>query len=154
MLGAHPHSWVYKPPQTARKHSPTHNHTHQHNSGQPTKHNQLQPINMFSTLFTVLPLIALVSASPLTKRYHGVVIQSARDGECISPDVGSAFYVEDGTPVVSKACDQALRWDISPGSGSVMLHGNNKFALDAGSQPGNNGALKVWTSYPGLYQQK
>jgi len=106
---------------------------------------------LFQVLTLLLPL--LVSASPLSKRYHGVLIQSQRDNQCLSPDAISAKYVSDGTPVISMSCDHALAWDISPGSGSVVLHGNNGFALDAGSQPGNNGGLKVWTSYPGLYQQ-
>jgi hypothetical protein len=106
-----------------------------------------------TVLLTLLPFLALTSASPLSKRYHGVVIQAGRDGLCISPDVSSASLVTDGTPVVAKACSEALSWDIAPGSGSVVLHGNNGFALDAGSAPGNNQGLKVWTSYPGLYQQ-
>jgi hypothetical protein len=50
-------------------------------------------------------------------------------------------------------CEHALAWDISPGSGSVVLTANKGFALDAGSEPGDNGGLTIWSSSPGLYQQ-
>jgi hypothetical protein len=49
-------------------------------------------------------------------------------------------------------CGAAAGWDISPGSGSVILTGTS-FAMDAGV-PGNNGLLKVcqavgpWTFRP------
>ncbi|WWC88964.1 uncharacterized protein L201_003879 [Kwoniella dendrophila CBS 6074] len=99
----------------------------------------------------ILPLLALTEASPLHRRFTSATIVSGRDGRCLgvanTPGVGSA--------VQSVACNAAgynVRWDINPGSGSVILSGTG-LALDAGSNPGNNGALKVWTSYPGLYQQ-
>jgi hypothetical protein len=38
-------------------------------------------------------------------------------------------------------CGAAAGWNISPGSGSVVLSGTG-FAMDAGV-PGNNGLLKV-----------
>ncbi|WWC62264.1 uncharacterized protein I303_104860 [Kwoniella dejecticola CBS 10117] len=99
----------------------------------------------------VLPLLALVDASPVNKRFTSAKIVSGRDGKCLGvqspPGVGSA--------VVSVSCagtNYFTNWDINPGSGSVILSGTG-LALDAGTNPGNNGALKVWTSYPGLYQQ-
>lgn len=99
-----------------------------------------------------LPLLALTAAaSPITKRYTGVQIVSGRNGNCLvaapKTGVGSAVYTE---PCGSSVAAQL--WDINPGSGSVLLTQSN-LALDAGSNPGNFGALKVWTSYPGLYQQ-
>jgi hypothetical protein len=96
----------------------------------------------------LLFLIPLTVATPI-KRYSGVRIQAARDGLCLS--VAGNFA--DGTAVVSQTCEGATLWDINPGSGSVLVHASPGFALDAGSNPGNNGALKIWTSYPGLYQQ-
>ncbi|WVW84306.1 hypothetical protein I302_106340 [Kwoniella bestiolae CBS 10118] len=103
-----------------------------------------------SLLLVILPLLALISASPV-RRYTSAQIVSGRDGQCLGvlspPGVGS--------PVVSVSCagtNYFTRWDINPGSGSVILSGTG-LALDAGSNPGNNGALKVWTSYPTLYQQ-
>ncbi|WRT63113.1 uncharacterized protein IL334_000016 [Kwoniella shivajii] len=101
----------------------------------------------------LLPLLALpwVSASPVqhTKRYSGVKIQSYRNRKCLSP-IGTAG---DGMQVTTVACAQAKTWDINPGSGSVLLHENNKFALDAGTGRDNNEIVKLWTSYPTLFQQ-
>jgi len=99
----------------------------------------------------LLPFLALSTANPINKRYSGVQIQSGRDGLCLAaaPKTGV------GSPVSTIDCGSTVYptlWDINPGSGSVLLHGTD-LALDAGSNPGNNGLLKVWTSYPGLYQQ-
>ncbi|OCF33770.1 hypothetical protein I316_04482 [Kwoniella heveanensis BCC8398] len=99
----------------------------------------------------------LISASPtpatkthLSKRYTGVRIQSYRDGTCLTP-YGPRLY--DGIQVRTTQCQYAPRWDISPGSGSVLLHENNNYALDAGTGRDNNEIVKMWTSYPGLFQQ-
>jgi hypothetical protein len=80
----------------------------------------------------------------LSKRYTGVLIKANRDGLCISVDGGNqkAVYA-DGTAVVSIPCSAATTWDINPGSGSVLVSGHNGFALDAGTNPTNNGPLKV-----------
>lgn len=88
---------------------------------------------------TLLPLLALVSAAPFTKRYTGAKIQSGRDGKCLSPNSNDN---SNGVPVVTVNCDQAKTWDINPGSGSVILHGTN-FALDAGTGSDNNEGVKV-----------
>lgn len=49
-------------------------------------------------------------------------------------------------------CSNSVRWDISPGSGSVIVSGT-QLALDAGEVSGNGQPLKIWTSFPGLSQQ-
>lgn len=101
-------------------------------------------------LLALLPLLLTAEAAP-TKRFNRVQIVSGRDGKCL----GAATKPYVGAPVASVDCvntGYATYWDINPGSGSVILSGTD-LALDAGSTPGNNGALKVWTSYPGLYQQ-
>lgn len=109
---------------------------------------------MFNKLILLLPLLAGISASPINKRATGQLISAGRDGLCLSVQGGSGAALGAGLAVESIACDQASLWDISPGSGSVLVSGSNgAFALDAGSNPGNNQALKIWTSYPGLYQQ-
>ncbi|OCF74451.1 hypothetical protein I204_04826 [Kwoniella mangroviensis CBS 8886] len=103
-----------------------------------------------SLMLVVLPLLAVVSASPV-RRFTSAQIVAGRDGRCLG--VQSPAGV--GSAVSSVACTASgylTRWDINPGSGSVILSGTG-LALDAGSTPGNNGALKVWTSYPTLYQQ-
>jgi hypothetical protein len=108
---------------------------------------------LFTTsLIALIPLLSLTLASPI-KRATGMVIRDNADGLCITPDAISAFYVSDGTPVVTKPCEHALRWNISPGTGSVVLTGNDKFALDAGAESSNNGSLIVSTSIPGSYGQ-
>lgn len=103
----------------------------------------------------------------LEKRYTGVKIQANRDGQCLHVFARGGIY--NGIPVTSVDCTVAVTWNISPGSGSVILaqHAPD-FALDAGTNPTNGGKLKVsallrrtaggadaqlWTSYPGLPQQ-
>jgi hypothetical protein len=98
-------------------------------------------------LIALLPAFALavpnIKERDLSKRYSGVLIQANRDGRCLSVSGGPHAAFADGTSVVSLECSQATTWDISPGSGSVLAHNVPQFALDAGSTPGNNGALKV-----------
>lgn len=94
---------------------------------------------------------ALAAPASLSKRYSGVQIYAGRDGLCL----GAAPKTGVGSEVRSVSCSDsnwATKWDIDYGSGSVILTGTG-LALDAGSYPGNFGLLKVWTSYPGLYQQ-
>jgi hypothetical protein len=103
------------------------------------------------SLLGLLPALAL--AGPIQKRYSGVLIQANRDGMCLSVSGNQHAAYTDGSGVFSVDCSQATTWDLNPGSGSILAHNVPQFALDAGSNPGNNGALKIWTSYPGLYQQ-
>lgn len=103
------------------------------------------------SLLGLLPALAL--AGPIQKRYSGVLIQANRDGMCLSVSGNQHAAYTDGSGVYSVDCSQATTWDLNPGSGSILAHNVPQFALDAGSNPGNNGALKIWTSYPGLYQQ-
>jgi hypothetical protein len=49
------------------------------------------------------------------------------------------------------ATEPLQRFDFL-GNGLVQLTGSN-FCLDAGSNPANGIALKLWTCYPGLSQQ-
>lgn len=99
---------------------------------------------MFS-LLALLPLLAVVVASPV-KRANNQLIVSGRDQLCLSPQGGAAAVtagqVGNGTPLITMDCAQAAGWDISPGSGSVILTGTN-YAMDAGTTPGNNGLLKA-----------
>lgn len=102
---------------------------------------------MLSQLFALLPLLALVSAGPIVKRRGNVLIESGRNpGQCLSIQGGrirnEANPLGNGTPVVTLACDVASLWDISKGSGSVLVTGSN-YALDIGLEPTNNGGLKV-----------
>ncbi|ORX38189.1 hypothetical protein BD324DRAFT_578166 [Kockovaella imperatae] len=82
-----------------------------------------------------------------------VTISSGRDGLCLSLPQGDSTPAGNGVPVISMDCDQASGWYIDRGSGSVLLAADPTYALDAGQWPGNFGSLKIWTSYPGLYQQ-
>jgi hypothetical protein len=102
----------------------------------------------FATLVALLPALALATpldyaARSLNRRYTDVLIKSGRDGLCISVDGGMHAAITDGTAVVSVPCSQATTWNINPGSGSVLVARNPAYALDAGTNPGNNGALKV-----------
>jgi hypothetical protein len=92
----------------------------------------------------------LVVGSPLQKRFSNSVIQSGRNGQCLSLPAGTA--PSNGVTLVTANCNTATRWDINPGSGSVIVSGTN-FALDAGVPQGNNAIAKVWQSYPGSQQQ-
>lgn len=102
---------------------------------------------MLATLFALLPLLALTSATPIIKRQSGVLIESGRNpGQCLSALGGRIRFeanpLGNDTPVVTMACDVASLWDISKGSGSVLITGT-KYALDIGLTPSNNGGLKV-----------
>ncbi len=101
---------------------------------------------------SLLSLLGLTQGGPISKRATKQYIYAGRDGLCLSLGGGSGTIPYNGAPVISLPCAGASVWDISPGSGSVILSGTN-FALDAGSNPGDHGSLKVWQSYPGLYQQ-
>ncbi|WWD21761.1 hypothetical protein CI109_106248 [Kwoniella shandongensis] len=101
------------------------------------------------TLSQAAPTSPMNAVHPLTKRYTGVKIQSNRSGLCLRP-VGVRWG--DGTQVNSTDCDIGAYWDINPGSGSVILTGTT-LALDAGLGTENNEIVKLWTSYPGLFQQ-
>jgi hypothetical protein len=107
-------------------------------------------------LYSLLPLLALCGAAPtaLQKRYSGVRIRSGRDGLCLAaePKTGK------GSGIVTVDCASSgfpTKWDISPGSGSVLLSGSGltDLALDAGEGPHNNAGLTVQESQPGLTQQ-
>ena len=105
-----------------------------------------------SSLLAVLPLIASVSAHPisLSKRFTRARIVSGRDNKCLTAPPKTGV----GAEVFSGDCSGALLWTINPGSGSIFLGDESTgLALDAGENPHNNGGLKVWTSYPGLFQQ-
>ncbi|CAD6585778.1 MAG: hypothetical protein TREMPRED_004236 [Tremellales sp. Tagirdzhanova-0007] len=103
-------------------------------------------------LFALLPALALAMPSPLGKRFTSRTIRSGRDGKCLSLSV-TAPFPSNGAEVFTEPCSAASLWDIDEGSGSILLAAHTGFALDAGSNPQNNGGLKVWQSYPGLFQQ-
>ncbi|OWZ34691.1 hypothetical protein C356_05235 [Cryptococcus neoformans c45] len=110
---------------------------------------------MFTTLVALLSIVSLAAASPLPEarslheRYSLVQIQSHRNGECLVPE-GAKWG--NGFQVITKPCEQAAWWDINPGSGSILLSGST-MALDAGTGTENNEIVKIWESYPGLFQQ-
>lgn len=101
------------------------------------------PYFMLAVCLLHTVITALAVPAPLSKRFTGVQIISARSGLCIAANPGR-YGLNDGVPVVSIPCDRApLRWNINYGSGSVTLieGGGNRWALDAGFSPGNNGLL-------------
>jgi len=106
---------------------------------------------MFSlALVALLAGSAFASPTPAQKRYSGVTIRSYRTGTCLTLQGG--VQIVDGSLLRVGDCSTATKWDINPGSGSVIVSGTN-FALDAGTNPHNNVPAKVWQSYPGLTQQ-
>lgn len=117
--------------------------------------NHKPKIMIFTTLVALLSIASLATTSPLpearslNKRYTRVQIQSYRNGECLVPE-GAKWG--NGFQVITKPCYQATWWDISPGSGSILLSGTS-MALDAGTGTENNEIVKIWQSYPGLFQQ-
>ncbi|WWD16291.1 hypothetical protein CI109_100717 [Kwoniella shandongensis] len=112
-----------------------------------------------SIALALLPLLAYAAPAPLAKRATNQLIYAGRDNLCLSLETGSqgnngASNLSNGLAVVSKPCDQATVWDINSGSGSIFVsNSDSAYALDAGENPGNFGSLKIWQSYPGLYQQ-
>ncbi|WVF69501.1 hypothetical protein IAT40_004278 [Kwoniella sp. CBS 6097] len=110
-----------------------------------------------STILSAALSALAATASPiaLAKRYTSVKIQSYSSDKCLTPQGEQATWT-DGTAVTSVDCADAARWDISPGSGSVLLQWPNstvQYALDAGTGRDNNEGVKIWTSYPTLFQQ-
>jgi hypothetical protein len=109
-----------------------------------------------STMFgyTTIALFAVIAevvvGSPHEKRFTNSVIQSGRNRQCLSLPAGVS--PSNGVGLVTANCNTATRWDINPGSGSVIVSGTN-FALDAGVPQANNAIAKVWQSYPGSQQQ-
>ncbi len=120
-----------------------------------------------ASLFTLLSLAAPapVHLNEVTKRAFSQLIYAGRDNLCLSIEGGISRYgtnsngttsvdLYNGLPVVSLPCNQASTWDINPGSGSVLVAASTptvpRFALDAGSYPGNGGALKVDSSRSSL----
>jgi hypothetical protein len=105
--------------------------------------------------YTALTLFAVLSqavmGSPIEKRATNSVIQSGRNGQCLSLPSGVTIPYN-GVQLVTRDCSTATRWDIARGSGSVIVTGT-EFALDAGVPQGNNMNAKVWKSYPGSPQQ-
>ncbi|WWC86611.1 uncharacterized protein L201_001488 [Kwoniella dendrophila CBS 6074] len=113
---------------------------------------------MLSSLLLLATISPLMFATPtpdinthhLDKRYNGVKIQAFRNGLCLSP-IGRAL--SNGVVVGAVECNQARTWNINPGSGSVILTENPNFALDAGTGSQNGEGVKIWQTYPGLFQQ-
>lgn len=102
---------------------------------------------MLASLLALLPFLAITSASPIAKRANKILIESGRTpGQCLSVQGGrtavSAGQLGNNTPVVTIACAVASFWDISKGSGSVLVSGTI-YALDIGLTPQNNGPVKV-----------
>ncbi|WWD06444.1 hypothetical protein V865_004534 [Kwoniella europaea PYCC6329] len=109
-------------------------------------------VNIQSLLtITVIYLLPSTLASPLTKRYSSVKIQSYRSLKCLSPVAPPAEW-EDGTRVTTVNCTSAVEWDVNPGSDSILISGTN-WALDAGTGDQDNAIIKIWQSYPGISQQ-
>jgi len=108
-------------------------------------------LNMFT--YTVLTLFAVLAqtvvGSPIEKRATNTVIRSGRNGQCLSIP-GSV--ITNGIQLTTTDCKVATRWDISAGSGSVIVSGR-PYALDAGVPQGNNNPAKIWQLYPGSTQQ-
>ena len=103
-------------------------------------------------LAALLPALALAAPTSLDKRFNSVYIRAGRDGKCLSLGVTTPVP-SNGVEIFTEPCNVASLWNINEGSGSILLASNPNFALDAGTNPQNNGGLKLWQSYPGLFQQ-
>jgi hypothetical protein len=131
---------------------------------------------MLTSYLSIILSLLSTSASPI-KRANNQLIVSTRDNLCLSPVGGAAAVstgqVGNGTPLITMDFNNAAGWDISPGSGSVVLSGTG-FAMDAGvpvlimvysryvqavrpkggwMMRGNDTDVQTWTSYPGLAAQ-
>jgi len=109
-------------------------------------------------LFTsaTLALVAILPAlaSPIQKRFNNVKIRAGRDGTCLSLPPLASQPLANGNPVYKRNCAEATSWNIERGSGSITVANTaESYALDAGVNPHNNVAMKIWQSYPGATQQ-
>ena len=108
---------------------------------------------MFKTCIVaaLLPLLAL-GAPTVSKRAVSSVI-TANNGQCLG--FTGSTDLADGTPVGNVDCGSSsvITWTFDVNTPTSLLASGSNFALDAGSTPGDFGKLKLWQSYPGLYQQ-
>ncbi|CED83142.1 Ricin B lectin domain [Phaffia rhodozyma] len=110
---------------------------------------------MLTSLALVLfPAMALAAPTFVTSPQH---ISPGKDSKlCLAVANQGAF--KNGDAVVSVSCDTSYTdgrqlWRVYPGDSQIQLIGSN-FCLDAGTDNSNNQPLKIWTCYPGLYQQQ
>ena len=109
---------------------------------------------MLSQLTALSVLATLALAAPLTKRATTTAKIQGNNGQCLGYSGSTSVY--DGTPLGGVDCnsESAIQWVFTPQSpSSITPLGHSDFALDAGTNPEDFGKLKLWTSYPGLYQQ-
>ena len=108
---------------------------------------------MISKVVALSLLSSLALAAPLAKRTTTSKIY-ANDGQCLG--FTGSNDITDGTPVGAVDCNSsaAINWvfDVNQPT-SIFPEGSTGWALDAGSDPENFGKVKLWTSYPTLYQQ-
>jgi len=108
-------------------------------------------------LTALLPLLALFPSSslgkPISKRLSSVLIYSGRDNLCLTPAAANSQDFANGTPVISVPCVEAMTWNLGVGEATSVVAAGTEYVLDAGSNPANGGALKLWQSYSGLAQQ-
>ena len=111
---------------------------------------------MFTPIVAASLLAALAVAAPasIEKRQVSSKI-TANNGQCLG--FSGSTTIGDGTPIglVDCSSSNAVTWVFNTQTpSSISPAGNTGFALDAGSNPGNNfNKLKLWQSYPGLAQQ-
>ena len=130
---------------------------HPSSSRPPSPRLQINCVNCAEGMLLTTALVAaLLGVSPalaaphLQKRFDNAYILSYRTNLCLTLPPG--IPPSNGAELITGACSSASTWEISPGSGSVILKGTN-YALDAGTDPHNNVPAKIWQSYPGLTQQ-
>ncbi|ODN84167.1 hypothetical protein L202_00169 [Cryptococcus amylolentus CBS 6039] len=99
------------------------------------------------SLIALLPLLALISATPLPRSdkdfYQGVKLKNevGNFAWCLTP---YNEHWHDGTNLTSNYCSEGELWDIHRGSGSILVHGT-EWALDSGTAKEDGDWFKIWS---------
>ncbi|WRT66824.1 uncharacterized protein IL334_003787 [Kwoniella shivajii] len=80
----------------------------------------------------------------------GKKIHSNRNNQCLSPENAN---LADGIRIIAMDCAQAVEWEFNAASSGSIIVSGTSWAMDAGDGYTNNEEIKIWTSYPGIYQQ-
>lgn len=117
-----------------------------------------------ATVIVIASLFTVSEAVPLThsiaKRAIGATLRPTNnDASCIG-----VTELADGAYLSSRPCTEGgfyNKWDVSPGDNQVVRlsglpAGSGDWCLDAGLDytSGSIVALKIWTCYPGVPQQR
>lgn len=124
-----------------------------------------------AAVYYVAAVALIASATPIARQGenpgdYGLYQLIQADGSCLIPNVttlgtnGGYTAFENGTAVIAGECQpeaaSTFLWLMHPQTpSSIEVYDgiNSGFCLDAGSDPANGVAMKLWKCFDGLFQQ-